>query len=84
MLVALLREPDLTASALADRLGVSTPTVSKYAGELEDAGLLSREDGYSVQRPETLMVLLVRYADSFDADTATLAAEADGLLSYDP
>jgi predicted transcriptional regulator len=84
MVVALLRNPDMSASALAEHLGVSTPTVSKYAGELEDAGLLSREDGYTVQRPETLLLLLVRYADSFDADTADLAAAADGLLSYDP
>ncbi|SEN31891.1 Predicted transcriptional regulator, containsd two HTH domains [Halorientalis persicus] len=83
MLVALLRDPALTASGLADRLDVSTPTVSKYASELETAGLLSRTDGYAVESPETIMLLLVRYADSFDSDAAALAAEADTLLSYD-
>jgi predicted transcriptional regulator len=83
MIVTLLRDPDATASDLADRLGVSTPTISKYASELEAAGLLSRDDGYGIERPETLLLLLVRYADSFDADTAELAAEADGLIQYD-
>jgi predicted transcriptional regulator len=83
MLVALLRDPELTASGLADQLGVSTPTVSKYASELETAGLLSRTDGYAVERPETITLLLVRYADSFGPDAAALAAEADTLLTYD-
>ncbi|MFB6166499.1 MAG: winged helix-turn-helix transcriptional regulator [Haloarculaceae archaeon] len=84
MLVALLSNPDASASDLADRLGVSAPTISKYASELESAGLLSREDGYAVERPETVLLLLVRYADSFDARTADLAAAADDLLRYDP
>jgi predicted transcriptional regulator len=84
MIVALLRDPDATASDLADRLAVSTPTISKYAAELDAAGLLSRADGYAVERPETLLLLLVRYADSFDADTAALAAEADAIVQYDP
>jgi predicted transcriptional regulator len=83
MIVTLLRDPDATAGDLADRLGVSTPTISKYAAELESADLLSRDDGYGVERPETLLLLLVRYADSFDAETAELAAEADGLIQYD-
>jgi len=83
MIVTLLRDPEATAGDLADRLGVSTPSISKYAAELESAGLLSRDGGYSVERPETLLLLLVRYADSFDADTAELAAEADTLIQYD-
>ena len=84
MLVALLRDPTTTAGALADRLDVSGPTVSKYAAELEAAGLLAREDGYSVEAPETVLTLVVRYADSFDSDAAALAAEAADLVSYDP
>jgi predicted transcriptional regulator len=84
MVVALLRDPDATGAELADRLDVSRPTVSKYAAELEEAGLLSRTDGYALERPETLLLLLVRHADSFGADAATLAAEADGIVSYDP
>ncbi|MFB6083213.1 MAG: winged helix-turn-helix transcriptional regulator [Halorientalis sp.] len=83
MLIALLRDPASTASGLADELGVSTPTVSKYASELETAGLLSRTDGYAVERPETITLLLVRYADSFGPDAAAFAAEADQLLTYD-
>jgi len=84
MVVALLRDPELSGAALADRLDVSRPTVSNYAASLAEAGLLAREDGYELQRPETLLVLLVGYADSFDADVQALAAEADDLLSYDP
>jgi len=83
MLVELLSTPEATASELAGTLDVSAPTVSKYAGELETAGLLSREDGYAVERPETVLVLLVRYADSFDGRAAELAATADELISYD-
>lgn len=84
MLIALLEEPTLSAQDLADRLDVSRPTVSKYAAQLDEAGLLSRTDGYSVERPETLLVLVVAYADSFDEDAAALASDAAGLVSYDP
>lgn len=84
MLVALLHEPSATGGDLADYLDVSRPTVSKYAGELESAGLLSRENGYVVEQPEAVLTLIVRYADSFDEQAATLAAEAADLVSYDP
>ncbi|UTF53526.1 winged helix-turn-helix transcriptional regulator [Natronosalvus rutilus] len=83
MLVELLSNPDATASDLAAALEVSPPTVSKYAGELEEAGLLSREDGYAVERPETVLLLLVRYADSFGERAVTLARDADALIRYD-
>jgi len=84
MLVTLLRRPDVTASELASELDVSRPTVSNYAADLESAGLLSREDGYAVTEPETVLTLLIRYADSFGDDVAELAGEADSLLRYDP
>jgi len=84
MLIELLRTPEATGSDLADALDVSRPTVSKYAGELDDAGLLSREDGYAVERPETVLTLLVRYADSFDTDAVAFAADAADLIRFDP
>ena len=84
MLVALLRDPTTTASELAATLSVSRPSISNYAAELEDVGLLSRADGYTVAEPETVLTLLVRYADSFDDDVAQLASEADSLFRYDP
>jgi predicted transcriptional regulator len=84
MLVELLRNPGTTGSELADRLDVSRATVSGYASELDEAGLLSREDRYAVERPETLLTLVIRYADSFGPEAAALAAEADSLLRYDP
>jgi predicted transcriptional regulator len=82
MLVALLRDPDATGAALAETLGVSRPTVSKYAAELERAGLLSREEGYTVERPETLLMLVVRFADSFDSAAVEFASIADSLVRY--
>jgi predicted transcriptional regulator len=84
MLVALLRDPTTTASELATALSVSRPTISNYAADLEAAGLLSRSDGYAVAEPETVLTLLIRYADSFDDDVARLATEADSLFRYDP
>jgi predicted transcriptional regulator len=84
MLVELLRDPTATGSDLADALDVSRPTVSKYAADLEDAGLLDREDGYAVRNPETVITLLVRYADSFGEGAATFAAEAAEFISFDP
>jgi predicted transcriptional regulator len=84
MLVALLRDPEATGSDLATALDVSRPTVSKYAKQLESAGLLSREDGYAVEHPETVLTLLVRYADSFGEDATALADEAASLVTYDP
>ena len=80
MVITLLRDAEATASDLASRLGVSRPTVSKHAAELEAAGLLTRDGGYALVRPELLFTLLVRYADSFDARTMRFASEADELI----
>ncbi|WP_327052130.1 winged helix-turn-helix transcriptional regulator [Halomicrococcus gelatinilyticus] len=84
MVVELLRDPDASGGDIADALDVSRATVSKHAADLEEMGLLSREDGYAVERPETLITLLVRYADSFDANVESFASEAAGLISFDP
>lgn len=83
VVLALLEDPSMSAGDVAARLDVSRPTVSRWASELEDAGLLSRTDGYTVEAPETLLMLLVRYADSFDEEAARLAARADDLVAYD-
>ncbi|MFT4889493.1 MAG: putative transcriptional regulator [Halobacteriales archaeon] len=83
MLIELLRDPAATGRDLADALDVSRATVSKYAGELEDVGLIARDDGYAVREPETVLVLVVRYADSFDDRAAEFAAEADEFVGYD-
>jgi predicted transcriptional regulator len=84
MLIALLRDPAASGAEIASAADVSRSAVSKYAAELESAGLLSRTDGYDVRRPETLLTLVVRYADSFGEDAVTLAGDADGLVRYDP
>lgn len=84
MVLALLANPATTGSAIAERLDVSTATVSNTAADLEEAGLLTRTDGYAVERPETLISLLVRYADSFDDRTVSFADRADEVIRYDP
>jgi predicted transcriptional regulator len=84
MLLALLKNPRTTGSELATKLDVSRPTVSGYAVDLDDAGLLSREDGYAVERPETVLTLVVRYADSLGPEAVAVADGADELLQYDP
>mgnify|MGYP006275349511 FL=1 len=84
MVIALLRNPDATGAELADQLGVSRATVSSHAAALESVGLLSRADGYALEEPETLLALLVRYADSFDTAADALAADAAELISHDP
>ena len=83
MVLALLRDPGASGADLAEVLGVSRSTVSKYAAELESVGLLSREDGYALERPEALLVLVVRYADSFGPDAVEFAGEAAEYVSYD-
>jgi predicted transcriptional regulator len=84
LVIALLRDPSLSGADLATALGVSPATVSRWAGDLAAAGLLDRSSGYALERPETLLVLLVRYADSFGPRTRALVAEADDLVVYDP
>jgi len=84
MVLALLRDPDATGSEIAASLGVSRATVSTHAARLDDAGLVDRDGGYTVARPETLIALLVRYADSFDAGVRDFAADAAAFVSYDP
>lgn len=81
MVIELLQHPAATGSELAAALSVSQSTISKYAAELADAGLLDRGDGYTLTRPETLLVLLVRYADSFDDDAVAFAASAADLIA---
>jgi predicted transcriptional regulator len=84
MLLTLLEQPETSGAELAAELEISRPTVSGYAVELDDAGILSRDDGYAVERPETVLTLVVRYANSFGPDAITLADDADALVRYDP
>lgn len=83
MAIALLSDPRTTGSAIAEELEVSTATVSNTAADLEEAGLLTRESGYTLDRPETFIFLLVRYAESFDDRTVAFADRADELIRYD-
>jgi DNA-binding MarR family transcriptional regulator len=84
ILIALLESPSTSGTAIADEIGVSRPTVSKHAADMAEAGLLSRDSGYTLERPETLLLLLVQYAESFGEEAAEMAASADELVAYDP
>ena len=83
MVIELLESPADTGSELADRLSVSRATVSNYAGELEAAGLLDRSEAYVITEPETVLMLLLRYANSFGSDAVDFAARADELIRVD-
>lgn len=84
ILIALVREPGSGPSALADLLGVSRPAVSTAAADLEAAGLLDRDGGYTLADPTTVLVLVVAYADSFGPAAAALSADATDFVTYDP
>lgn len=85
MLLRLLATPGITPSEMADELDVSRGAISNWAGELEAAGLLTRDDGrYLVDRPEIPLALLVRYAESFDAETVAFADRAASYLRWHP
>lgn len=84
MVVELLRDPSQTGSDLAARLDVSRATISTYTSELKSVGVLEPGEGYRIARPETMLTLLVRYADSFDDRVAAFASEAASLVRYDP
>ncbi|MDG5775774.1 winged helix-turn-helix transcriptional regulator [Haloarculaceae archaeon H-GB2-1] len=84
IVLALLGDPEASAGDIAADLDVSRPTVSKYAAKLDEAGVLSRENGYELVEPEKTLLLVVRYADSLGPDAETLANDAASLLSYDP
>jgi predicted transcriptional regulator len=84
LLIALLGNPEATGSDIAASLDVSRATVSTTAKELDAAGVLSRDDGYAVRNPETVLTLLVRFADSFGAEAVAFASDAAGLIRFDP
>jgi predicted transcriptional regulator len=82
MVLELLATPSATGGELATALDVSSSTISKHAAELAEAGLLERENGYALTQPELLLVLLLRYADSFDERTVAFAARAADLIEF--
>jgi DNA-binding transcriptional ArsR family regulator len=81
IVISLLQDPSVSASTLAVRVDVSPSTISKYTGELRDAGLLREGGEYQLVDPETMLVLLVRYADSFGSEAVMLAKDAAGLIT---
>ena len=72
ILIETLRAPGIAAGDLADVLDVSTPAISRAAGDLEAQGLLDRDNGqYRVRTPESVVNLVARYEDSFDERTVS-------------
>jgi len=85
MLLTLLDTPGQTGTDLASQVDVTRSTVSAHASALVDAGLIERDsNGYRVQHPETVVTLVLRYAESFGDEAVRFASDADQLLRYDP
>lgn len=84
LLLALLETPGLSGRQLADRLDVSSATISKHTSNLAEVDVIKRTDGYHVRHPETIIVLIVRYSDSFDDQTMAFAHRAESLINHQP
>lgn len=84
IIMILLSSPDVSGRAIASELNIAPSTVSKTISELKSAELLEQEPGYHIEDPETLLTLLVRYAESFDSKAVEFADSADSLVVYDP
>ncbi len=84
MVLQSLERPGQSGQELARALEVSAATISKFGSTMEETGLLDRTDGYRVERPETVLSLLLRYGSSFDENTRSFAENAAALFRYDP
>jgi predicted transcriptional regulator len=84
MILCILRDPQITGATLASRLDVSAATVSTHLQTLETAGIVTRDQTCQIANPETVITLIVRFCDSFDAAAVRFAEEAPEILSYDP
>ncbi|MFB6253802.1 MAG: winged helix-turn-helix transcriptional regulator [Halobacteriaceae archaeon] len=84
LIIELLKNPNLSGRELAEKLDVSEATISKTAKSLESADILTRNNGYTLTEPETILVLLLRYAESFDEVTSQFASTARSLIEYSP
>ncbi|MFB6103730.1 MAG: winged helix-turn-helix transcriptional regulator [Halobacteriaceae archaeon] len=84
MLITALRDPGTTPAALAESVGVSRATVSTWTSRLAEDAIIARDGGYQLTDPELVLVLLVRYADSFGADAQAVAGDAPSLIDYAP
>lgn len=84
LLLAVLEAPGQPGTDIAETLGVSAATISKFGSAMDEKGLLDRSNGYRVERPETILSLLLRYGSSFDEDTQHFAENATALFRYDP
>ena len=84
MLLGLLKDPTLTGAELASKIGVSAAAISSAASEMEAAGLLEKDGGFEVRKPEAVISLLLRHGRSFDEETRQFASVAAALFTYDP
>jgi hypothetical protein len=69
---------------MAETDDVSRSAVSKYGAKVDEVDLFTRKAAYEIRRPETLLTLVVRYADSFGEEAMAFAGGADELVRYDP
>lgn len=78
VILTCLTDAGATAGAIADRLDVSTPAVSRAAGDLEERGLLERAGGsYSLTDPSVIAGVIARAPAGFTREVRTAAARVE-------
>lgn len=85
IVLELLVSPTAPASELAEAVGVADSTVRSHLTALADAGVVTRGDaGYRVRKPETVLTLILRYAESLGERAVAFTDRVPELVVYDP
>lgn len=85
IILELLASPTAPTSDIATAVGVADSTVRSHLTALADAGVLDRtETGYRVQNPETVITLVLRYAESLGERAVSFADDVPTVITYTP
>ena len=83
ILLHLLRAPDDSPSEIATALSVSPAAISQSARHLEEGEIIDRNQGsYTIEEPERLIVLLVRYSESFGPAVHEFVEDVPSYISW--
>lgn len=83
VILQLLASPHDSPGTIATKLDLSPAAISKTARHLEEEQLLTRTNGmYAIDDPEHLIVLLVRFGDSFDADVHEFIQDVPSYIKW--
>ena len=85
IVLELLVAPTASASTIAAAVGVADSTIRSHVTALADAGVLERTTaGYRVKQPETVITLVVRYADSLGDRAVAFGDRVPELIEHAP